>query len=188
MAPFLRIAFNSYELGSLQAADDASQPFCAVKMKEALCTGTAGGYTLPEWWQQPGGAGSLGPAGGTGGARPCLPRMLLFLILASLPIPAVDAGQQRPPNTYSASSTGCMEPSLELGVLAPPPLVVSPNSFHVSICARPNVGHLGQGCVPGLTWPCLCGAHSQVGDPDQESCDWEVERKYHLSLRLGRCS
>lgn len=45
MAPFLRIAFNSYELGSLQAADDASQPFCAVKMKEALSTGRAGGYT-----------------------------------------------------------------------------------------------------------------------------------------------
>ncbi|KAF5922736.1 hypothetical protein HPG69_008110 [Diceros bicornis minor] len=55
MAPFLRIAFNSYELGSLQAADDASQPFCAVKMKEALSTER--GKTLvqkkptmyPEW-------------------------------------------------------------------------------------------------------------------------------------------
>ncbi|GAB1298664.1 Protein kinase C delta type [Apodemus speciosus] len=35
MAPFLRISFNSYELGSLQAED---QPFCAVKMKEALST------------------------------------------------------------------------------------------------------------------------------------------------------
>lgn len=43
MAPFLRIAFNSYELGSLQATDEASQPFCAVKMKEALSTGRAGG-------------------------------------------------------------------------------------------------------------------------------------------------
>lgn len=39
MAPFLRIAFNSFELGSLQAEDEASQPFCAVKMKEALSTG-----------------------------------------------------------------------------------------------------------------------------------------------------
>ncbi|XP_022428573.2 protein kinase C delta type isoform X2 [Delphinapterus leucas] len=38
MAPFLRISFNSYELGSLQAADEASQPFCAVRMKEALST------------------------------------------------------------------------------------------------------------------------------------------------------
>lgn len=55
MAPFLRISFNSYELGSLQAEDDASQPFCAVKMKEALTTDR--GKTLvqkkptmyPEW-------------------------------------------------------------------------------------------------------------------------------------------
>ncbi|XP_003480018.1 protein kinase C delta type isoform X2 [Cavia porcellus] len=55
MAPFLRIAFNSYELGSLQAEDEASQPFCAVKMKEALSTER--GKTLvqkkptmyPEW-------------------------------------------------------------------------------------------------------------------------------------------
>uniref|UniRef100_A0A8C7BY37 Protein kinase C delta n=1 Tax=Neovison vison TaxID=452646 RepID=A0A8C7BY37_NEOVI len=55
MAPFLRIAFTSYELGSLQPADDASQPFCAVKMKEALSTER--GKTLvqkkptmyPEW-------------------------------------------------------------------------------------------------------------------------------------------
>ncbi|XP_015449147.1 protein kinase C delta type [Pteropus alecto] len=55
MAPFLRIAFNSYELGSLQATDEASQPFCAVKMKEALSTER--GKTLvqkkptmyPEW-------------------------------------------------------------------------------------------------------------------------------------------
>ncbi|EPQ10211.1 Protein kinase C delta type [Myotis brandtii] len=55
MAPFLRIAFNTYELGSLQAADEASQPFCAVKMKEALSTER--GKTLvqkkptmyPEW-------------------------------------------------------------------------------------------------------------------------------------------
>ncbi|XP_061052973.1 protein kinase C delta type isoform X2 [Eubalaena glacialis] len=55
MAPFLRISFNSYELGSLQAADEASQPFCAVRMKEALSTER--GKTLvqkkptmyPEW-------------------------------------------------------------------------------------------------------------------------------------------
>ncbi|XP_064352503.1 protein kinase C delta type isoform X1 [Camelus dromedarius] len=55
MAPFLRIAFNSYELGSLQTEDEASQPFCAVKMKEALSTER--GKTLvqkkptmyPEW-------------------------------------------------------------------------------------------------------------------------------------------
>lgn len=47
MAPFLRISFNSYELGSLKAADEASQPFCAVKMKEALSTGRAGGWTPP---------------------------------------------------------------------------------------------------------------------------------------------
>lgn len=42
MAPFLRISFNSYELGSLEAEDEGSQPFCAVKMKEALTTGRVG--------------------------------------------------------------------------------------------------------------------------------------------------
>ncbi|KAM4882444.1 protein kinase C delta type [Thomomys bottae] len=55
MAPFLRISFNSYELGSVQMEDEASQPFCAVKMKEALSTER--GKTLvqkkptmyPEW-------------------------------------------------------------------------------------------------------------------------------------------
>ncbi|KAM6169924.1 protein kinase C delta type [Rhynchocyon petersi] len=55
MAPFLRIAFNSYELGSVELTDEASQPFCAVKMKEALSTER--GKTLvqkkptmyPEW-------------------------------------------------------------------------------------------------------------------------------------------
>ncbi|XP_028747115.1 protein kinase C delta type isoform X1 [Peromyscus leucopus] len=54
MAPFLRISFNSYELGSLQTEDEG-QPFCAVKMKEALSTER--GKTLvqkkptmyPEW-------------------------------------------------------------------------------------------------------------------------------------------
>lgn len=68
MAPFLRIAFNSYELGSLQAADEASQPFCAVKMKEALSTGSAGGWTLGGTAAR--GAGSLGLVGGKGGAQP----------------------------------------------------------------------------------------------------------------------
>ena len=37
MAPFLRIAFNSYDLGALSAGADS--PFCAIKMKEALTTG-----------------------------------------------------------------------------------------------------------------------------------------------------
>uniref|UniRef100_A0A3B4B851 Protein kinase C n=1 Tax=Periophthalmus magnuspinnatus TaxID=409849 RepID=A0A3B4B851_9GOBI len=36
MAPFLRIAFNSYDLGVLPALDNP--PFCAIKMKEALTT------------------------------------------------------------------------------------------------------------------------------------------------------
>lgn len=45
MAPFLRISFNSYELGSLQTEEEGSQPFCAVKMKEALTTGTVGRVT-----------------------------------------------------------------------------------------------------------------------------------------------
>ncbi|XP_001380158.1 protein kinase C delta type isoform X1 [Monodelphis domestica] len=55
MAPFLRISFNSYELGSLQTPEDNCQPFCAVKMKESLTTER--GKTLvqkkptmyPEW-------------------------------------------------------------------------------------------------------------------------------------------
>ena len=37
MAPFLRIAFNSYDLGILPPTADP--PFCAIKMKEALTTG-----------------------------------------------------------------------------------------------------------------------------------------------------
>uniref|UniRef100_A0A3Q2P2G8 Protein kinase C n=1 Tax=Fundulus heteroclitus TaxID=8078 RepID=A0A3Q2P2G8_FUNHE len=36
MAPFLRIAFNSYDMGVLPLSDD--EPFCAIKMKEALTT------------------------------------------------------------------------------------------------------------------------------------------------------
>lgn len=56
MAPFLRISFNSYELGSLEPTDEASQPFCAVKMKEALSTGRAGSWTL-ERRQPPAGLG-----------------------------------------------------------------------------------------------------------------------------------
>uniref|UniRef100_A0A672YUX7 Protein kinase C n=1 Tax=Sphaeramia orbicularis TaxID=375764 RepID=A0A672YUX7_9TELE len=36
MAPFLRIAFNSYDLGILPPLPDP--PFCAIKMKEALTT------------------------------------------------------------------------------------------------------------------------------------------------------
>lgn len=37
MAPFLRIAFSSYELGVLPPLADP--PFCAIKLKEALTTG-----------------------------------------------------------------------------------------------------------------------------------------------------
>uniref|UniRef100_G3N6T3 Protein kinase C n=1 Tax=Gasterosteus aculeatus aculeatus TaxID=481459 RepID=G3N6T3_GASAC len=37
MAPFLRIAFNSYDLGVMSPLVDP--PFCAIKMKEALTTG-----------------------------------------------------------------------------------------------------------------------------------------------------
>lgn len=70
MAPFLRIAFNSYELGSLQAADEANPPFCAVKMKEALSTGRPGGWT-PEKGQQHSGVGT---AGGPGGVQALFPQ------------------------------------------------------------------------------------------------------------------
>ena len=39
MAPFLRISFNSFELGPMQNQGEQLQPFCAIKMKEALTTG-----------------------------------------------------------------------------------------------------------------------------------------------------
>ncbi|XP_032996631.1 protein kinase C delta type [Lacerta agilis] len=38
MAPFLRISFNSFELGPLPNQAEQLQPFCAIKMKEALTT------------------------------------------------------------------------------------------------------------------------------------------------------
>ncbi|XP_050813721.1 protein kinase C delta type isoform X1 [Gopherus flavomarginatus] len=55
MAPFLRISFNSFELGPMQNEEEQLQPFCAIKMKEALTTER--GKTLvqkkptmyPEW-------------------------------------------------------------------------------------------------------------------------------------------
>ncbi|KAH0630058.1 hypothetical protein JD844_012652 [Phrynosoma platyrhinos] len=39
MAPFLRISFNSFETGPMQNQGEQLQPFCAIKMKEALTTG-----------------------------------------------------------------------------------------------------------------------------------------------------
>ncbi|XP_065605589.1 protein kinase C delta type isoform X1 [Cyrtonyx montezumae] len=55
MAPFLRISFNSFELGPVQNRGEQLQPFCAIKMKESLTTER--GKTLvqrkptmyPEW-------------------------------------------------------------------------------------------------------------------------------------------
>ncbi|XP_053159120.1 protein kinase C delta type isoform X2 [Hemicordylus capensis] len=38
MAPFLRISFNSFELGPVQNQGEQLQPFCAIKMKEAMTT------------------------------------------------------------------------------------------------------------------------------------------------------
>ncbi|XP_032094772.1 LOW QUALITY PROTEIN: protein kinase C delta type [Thamnophis elegans] len=38
MAPFLRISFNSFELGQVQNQGEQLLPFCAIKMKEALTT------------------------------------------------------------------------------------------------------------------------------------------------------
>uniref|UniRef100_A0A8C5QZI7 protein kinase C n=1 Tax=Leptobrachium leishanense TaxID=445787 RepID=A0A8C5QZI7_9ANUR len=38
MAPFLRIAFNSYELGPMPGQTEQCQPFCAIKVKESLST------------------------------------------------------------------------------------------------------------------------------------------------------
>ena len=85
MAPFLRISFNSYELGSLQAADEASQPFCAVRMKEALSTGRAAGTGSSR-----GGRGSQGQGEAMEGTVPCSPRASegSFSSLSSSPCPA----------------------------------------------------------------------------------------------------
>lgn len=44
MAPFLRIAFNAYDLGTFLPVAEA--PFCAVKMKEALSTGKCVGENV----------------------------------------------------------------------------------------------------------------------------------------------
>ncbi|XP_039627237.1 protein kinase C delta type-like isoform X1 [Polypterus senegalus] len=38
MAPFLRITFSAFDLGTLQQVNEMSPPFCAVKMKESLTT------------------------------------------------------------------------------------------------------------------------------------------------------
>ncbi|KAJ6668406.1 hypothetical protein lerEdw1_015783 [Lerista edwardsae] len=38
MAPFLRISFNSFEIGPLPNQGEQLQPFCAIKMKEAMTT------------------------------------------------------------------------------------------------------------------------------------------------------
>ncbi|XP_075039137.1 protein kinase C delta type isoform X1 [Mixophyes fleayi] len=38
MAPFLRISFNSFELGPMPGQAEQCQPFCAVKVKESLAT------------------------------------------------------------------------------------------------------------------------------------------------------
>lgn len=37
MAPFLRIAFNAYDMGALTPLPEP--PICAIKMKESLSTG-----------------------------------------------------------------------------------------------------------------------------------------------------
>lgn len=38
MAPFLRIAFNAYDVGALPPL--SGPPICAIKMKESVNTGT----------------------------------------------------------------------------------------------------------------------------------------------------
>lgn len=38
MAPFLRIAFNAYDVGELPPLSEP--PFCAIRMKESVSTGT----------------------------------------------------------------------------------------------------------------------------------------------------
>lgn len=183
MAPFLRIAFNSYELGSLQAADEASQPFCAVKMKEALSTGRAGGWTLRgssqwSWESGPGGRQRRGPA--------LSPRTSEGPFLPHPRLPAQPSYGGRTAEATSAcgaSSTGCMEPSLGLEALAPPPPTAS-----TCPCARPCAGRRGHHSAPGMAWPCPRGAFRQVGEPDDESCEREAESRHTPRLESGTWS
>lgn len=133
MAPFLRIAFNSYELGSLQAADEASQPFCAVKMKEALSTGRAGGWTLRgssqwSWESGPGGRQRRGPA--------LCPRTSEGPFLPHPCLPAQPSYGGR-----TAEATQCLWGLQHWlhGALtgARGSGSSSPNSFHLSVCQAP---------------------------------------------------
>lgn len=150
MAPFLRISFNSYELGSLKAADEASQPFCAVKMKEALSTGRAGGWTPP----------TLQPLA-TGNCQWCrelrarrrrqweeLCLVLLELLRdPSLPCPHLPAQLTWQCRTVETTHLPIGPPALAIwnlpwgpGLLVPPNLLFCPRmgslqELHVSICA-----------------------------------------------------
>lgn len=133
MAPFLRIAFNSYELGSLQAEDEASQPFCAVKMKEALSTGRAGGWT-PETWQQLVGQRVQAQWEAMQGPDLILSEPLKHPTLPHACPPAspgVDAGWQSAPAPATCSPYRASGPSL----------IGSANCFYMCICARPCAGH-----------------------------------------------
>lgn len=79
------------------------------------------------------------------------------------------------------------------GLLVPPHLLFCPRmgslqELHVSICARPCAGNRGQCHASRLTRFCPHGAHSQVGEPDSESCDREIQTRSHPRLQSGRAS
>lgn len=175
MAPFLRIAFNSYELGSLQVEDEANQPFCAVKMKEALSTGRAAAQNLG-WGCE---AQQEGPGALLCSVEPL--RCLLFLVLISLP------------------SCGCRKAkaagSQSLARLAPPGLGVS-GFIGCSTYQFPRV-HLCQVLCWALrtlsssrtvqvlpSWGSQSGGELDMS-PDYESCGKESQRGHHHGLGIG---
>uniref|UniRef100_A0A8C6X105 Protein kinase C delta type n=1 Tax=Naja naja TaxID=35670 RepID=A0A8C6X105_NAJNA len=49
MAPFLRISFNSFELGPVQNQGEQLQPFCAIKMKEGKTLIQKKPTMYPDW-------------------------------------------------------------------------------------------------------------------------------------------
>lgn len=89
--------------------------------------------------------------GGNGEAQPCAPRTSegSFLILISLPSPAMGAGQWRPPRACGASGTGCMEPSLGSRLW----LLLTQQFPHVHVPGPVQAPRTSQGSRDGLALP-----------------------------------
>ena len=56
------------------------------------------------------------------------------------------------------------------------------------LCVPACAGNRGHCHAPRLTRLCPHGVHSQVGEPDSESCDREIQTRYHPRLQSGRAS